>query len=180
LQVLVVIIHFVAAWKTQSLLLFLSPVPSDYPQNLNAVTVSSTEIAVSWNEVPRIGRNGIIIQYEVQYEPLMILTGDLTMNTSNTSALLRDLQEYTEYNITIRAYTSVGPGPLSPSVTNRTFEDGKLFRLLFCYQNYSNLSLFRAQCTSRQCSNPHQFLPLNPGDMGPSTKDRQEWNHHPV
>ena len=119
--------------RPQSLLLFLSPVPSDYPQNLNAVTVSSTEIAVSWNEVPAIGRNGIIIQYEVQYEPLLILTGDLTMNTSNTSALLRDLQEYTEYNITIRAYTSVGPGPLSPSVTNRTFEDGKLFRLLFSY-----------------------------------------------
>ena len=96
--------------------IILFPVPSDYPQNVSVVIVSSTEIAVSWNEVPAIGRNGIIIQYEVQYELLMILTGDLTLNTSNTSALLRDLQEYTEYNITIRAYTSVGPGPLSPSV----------------------------------------------------------------
>jgi len=117
--------------RPQSLLLFLSPVPSDYPQNLKAVTLSSAEIAVSWNEVPAIGQNGIIIQYEVQYEPLMILSGALTMNTSITSALLRDLEQYTEYNITVRAYTSVGPGPLNPGVTNRTFEDGKLFILLF-------------------------------------------------
>ena len=115
------------------LLLFLLPAPSDYPQNLSAVTVSSTKIAVSWNEVPASGQNGIIIQYRVQYEPLMVLSGALTMNTSNTSALLRNLQEYIEYNITVRAYTSIGPGPLSPSVTNRTFEDGKLFILLFSY-----------------------------------------------
>ena len=115
----------------QSLFLFLFPAPSDYPQNLNSVTVSSTEIAVSWNEVPEIGRNGIIIQYEVQYEPLMVFSDALTTNTSNTSALLRDLLEYIEYNITVRAYTSIGPGPLSPGVTNRTFEDGKLFRVQF-------------------------------------------------
>ena len=37
----------------------LFPVPSDYPQNVSVVIVSSTEIAVSWNEVPAIGRNGV-------------------------------------------------------------------------------------------------------------------------
>ena len=48
----------------------------------------------------------------------------MTMNTSNTSIVLGGLQEYVEYSISVRAYTSVGPGPFSPGVDNRTFEDG--------------------------------------------------------
>ena len=91
-------------------------------------TISSTEILVSWDEVPAIDQNGVIILYEVQYEPLMTFDEALmtmTMNTSNTSIVVGGLQEYVEYNITIRAYTSVGPGPFSPGVDNRTFEDGK-------------------------------------------------------
>ena len=73
-------------------------------------------------------QNGIIILYEVQYEPLMTFGGELmtmVMNTSNTSIVLGGLQEYVEYNISIRAYTIVGPGPFSPGVDNRTFEDSK-------------------------------------------------------
>ena len=72
-------------------------------------------------------QNGIIILYEVQYEPLMTFGGQLmtmAMNTSNTSIVLGGLQEYVEYNISVRAYTIVGPGPFSPGVDNRTFEDG--------------------------------------------------------
>ena len=78
--------------------------------------------------MPAIDQNGIILLYEVQYEPLMTFGGQLmtmTMNTSNTSIVVGGLQEYVEYNITVRAYTSVGPGPFSPGVDNRTFEDGK-------------------------------------------------------
>ena len=49
----------------------------------------------------------------------------MVMNTSNISIVLEGLQEYVEYSISIRAYTSVGRGPFSPSVNNQTFEDGK-------------------------------------------------------
>ena len=101
--------------------------PSSYPQGLTAITISSTDILVSWDEIPAIDRNGIILRYEVQYEPLMTFGGQLmtmVMNTSNTSIVLGGLQEYVEYNITVRAYTSVGPGPFSPAVNNRTAEDG--------------------------------------------------------
>ena len=56
----------------------------------------------------------------------------MTMNTSNTSIVLGGLEEYVEYNITVRAYTSVGPGPFNPSVDNRTFEDGK-YTILWSY-----------------------------------------------
>ena len=102
--------------------------PSSFPQDVTATTVSSTEILVSWDEVPPADQNGIIILYEVQYEPLMTFGGQLmtmVMNTSNISIVLGGLQEYVEYNISIRAYTSVGRGPFSPGVNNQTFEDGK-------------------------------------------------------
>ena len=110
------------------LLPYSFPAPSGYPQNVEPTTISSTEILVSWDEIPAIDQNGIIILYEVQYDPLMTFGGQLmtmAMNTSNTSIVLGRLQEYVEYNISVRAYTSVGPGPFSPTVDNRIFEDGK-------------------------------------------------------
>ena len=48
----------------------------------------------------------------------------MVMNTSNTPIVLGGLQEYVEYNIIVRAYTIVGPGPFSPAVNNRTAENG--------------------------------------------------------
>ena len=89
---------------------------------------SSTEIMVTWEEVDAIDRNGIIINYEVQFEPLQ-LTETLTtssVNTTDLTVVLSSLQEYVEYDISVRAYTSVGPGPYSDPVTERTLEDRKL------------------------------------------------------
>ena len=83
---------------------------------------------MNWNEVPEIDQNGIITEYEVMYEPLMTFGGlitTLTVNTTNLSITLMDLQEYVEYSISVRAYTSVGPGPYSVRIVRRTFEDCK-------------------------------------------------------
>ena len=48
----------------------------------------------------------------------------IVMNTNNTSIVLEGLQEHIEYNITVRAYTIVGPGPFSPAVNIWTAENG--------------------------------------------------------
>ena len=88
---------------------------------------SSTEIMVTWEEVAAIDENGVIINYEVQFVPLQftdILELD-SINTTDLMIVISGLEEYVEYNISVRAYTSVGPGPFSVAVTNRTFEDGK-------------------------------------------------------
>ena len=92
--------------------------------------MSSTEIEVSWEEVPAISRNGIITMYDVQYEPLETFNGTTSIETVNTSEpvlmmTLSGLEEYVEYKISVRTYTSIGPGPYSDPVTNRTLEDGK-------------------------------------------------------
>ena len=96
------------------------------------MVVSSTEIEVSWEEVPAINENGVITVYEILYTPLMTFEGQISANTTTISQLnitLTGLQEYVEYNISVRAYTSVGPGPYSDGVVNRTLEDGKVLNL---------------------------------------------------
>ena len=82
---------------------------------------------VIWEEVPAIDQNGLNTNYEVQIEPLQFTEALVTMpmNATNTSVLITGLEEYVEYNISVRAYTTMGAGPFSPAVTERTFEDGE-------------------------------------------------------
>ena len=110
-----------------SLNFFLFKAPTGPPENVSVNVFSSTEIKVSWNEVAEIDRFGVIIEYEVMYEPLVtfgVLTV-LSSRTSNQFIIISGLQEDIQYNISVRAYTSVGPGPYSVENTNRTLEDGE-------------------------------------------------------
>ena len=45
------------------------------------IVISSTEIEVSWEEVPAISQNGFIIMYEVQYEPLDTFDDQISIET---------------------------------------------------------------------------------------------------
>ncbi len=101
------------------------------PQNISTTTQSSTSIRVSWDPVPGLDQNGDIIVYEVRYDPLETFNGQITTgyeNTTNGSVLeitLENLQEYVEYNISVRAYTVVGAGPFSEGIVQRADEDRK-------------------------------------------------------
>ena len=110
----------------------VSTEPAAPPENVQAKAISSTTIMVTWEEVLAISQNGIIVNYEVRAEPLQF-TGELeiqTMNTTDLSANITGLEENVEYNISVRAYTSMGPGPYSDPVTERTSEDGIILFLL--------------------------------------------------
>ena len=102
------------------------------PQNVQATAVSSTEIMVTWDEIPGLDQNGIIIDYEVQIEPLDFPADIMTnlLTTTNLSILVTSLEEHVNYDISVRAYTRVGPGPYSDPVTERTLEDGKVPMIL--------------------------------------------------
>ncbi len=85
---------------------------------------------VTWDVVSAIDQNGIIIMYEVQYEPLETFNGNITTMTMTIRApqqtvVLRNLQEFVDYNISVRAFTSEGEGPYSSEITERTFQDSK-------------------------------------------------------
>ena len=96
-----------------------------------------TSILVTWNEVPAIDQNGIITVYEVMYTPLTTFGGQISTNTTNVSGselmvTLSYLQEYVNYSISVRAYTSAGQGPES-TVIELTQEAGKLANELLLY-----------------------------------------------
>ncbi len=79
--------------------------------------------------------------YEVRFEPLEMFGGQIQTQTMNVSALnvsvtLTDLEEFVNYTISVRAYTSEGEGPFSTEITEGTFEDGKItlcYTIANCY-----------------------------------------------
>ena len=109
--------------------------PSRAPTINEAMVVSPTEVEVAWLEVDQIHRNGIITVYEVDYQPMNDFgsEGVSRVNTTNTIIVLTDLHESIQYNITVRAFTSVGPGPFSSSVASVTHEAGMLHYLITRY-----------------------------------------------
>ena len=100
--------------------------PGNSPQNVTAVSLSSTTIIVTWEEVPPIDRNGMVIAYEVRYEPFETfgqLSSSDVINATNLSVILEGLHPFVNYNVSVRAYTSVGSGPYSDVVVEITQED---------------------------------------------------------
>ena len=84
---------------------------------------------MTWDPVPEIDRNGIITQYEVEFNQNTFSEISLS-NLTTTNGLqlmveLEGLEEFVEYTVRVRAYTSVGPGPFSVAVMNRTLEDSE-------------------------------------------------------
>ena len=94
-----------------------------------ALANSSTTIIVTWDIIPPIDQNGVITMYEVLYEPLETFGGAIQTQTRNVSGtemsvVLTNLEEFVNYSISVRAYTSVGEGPYSDEIREKTNTDG--------------------------------------------------------
>ena len=101
--------------------------PSAPPLNVSLLTLSSTTIYVSWDEVPAVERNGIITRYQVNYSQTAFTEDMQTMYTTDLNITLQNLHEYTTYTILVRAFTSAGAGPYSNETVTTTFEDSKYY-----------------------------------------------------
>ncbi len=101
-------------------------VPSGFPQNLIAITINSTAITVSWEEVLVNETNGIITQYNVIGVPdeSFADTVNETVDSSTVSIVFGNLEEFVVYRFTVRARTAIGFGPTSPVVSAQTAEAG--------------------------------------------------------
>ncbi|XP_068677578.1 phosphatidylinositol phosphatase PTPRQ-like isoform X2 [Montipora foliosa] len=100
--------------------------PSAPPNSVEGYNTSSKSIFVTWGEVPVSDQNGVILSYTVTYEALPPSPGSKltkTVNAPNTSITLEDLNEFTDYNLTIFASTVKGGGSISSPITVRTDED---------------------------------------------------------
>ena len=103
-------------------LCFCFTAPFTSPNISHIVTLSPTTIEAKWNDIPESDLNGIISQYEVRYKVVNESMLD-SIFTRNLSVLLSDLRASTAYEVSVRAYTSVGPGPFCMAVTNQTMDE---------------------------------------------------------
>ncbi len=68
--------------------------PRTAPVINEVMVLSPTEVEVSWSELDLIDRNGIIITYEVDYQPVVVFEGSeavLRVNITNTTIILTEL-----------------------------------------------------------------------------------------
>ena len=82
-------------------------------EGFTAFEINLTAIEAQWFEPSE--PNGIITQYEVQYNELSVnVSGD------TTSVVISRLETFVEYDIRVRAFTSRGPGPFTEIMRVRT------------------------------------------------------------
>ncbi|XP_041435755.1 receptor-type tyrosine-protein phosphatase S isoform X8 [Xenopus laevis] len=97
--------------------------PKGFPQLIERANVTSMSIQLNWLPPVLSERNGVISKYTIAYR----VAGssekpwEMDLPSSDSSFILTDLNPNTVYEVKIRAHTSKGPGPYSPTVQYRTF-----------------------------------------------------------
>ena len=99
--------------------------PAIPPLNVMAEVSSSTSAYVVWEEIPEVERTGIILGYQVRYQRIPEGSSSGMVMTDVTEVDISDLEEYTNYSISVRARTTAGFGSFSDPVMIQTFEDCK-------------------------------------------------------
>ena len=92
------------------------------------IASNSTSVTASWQLPPEIGRNGVIRGLKVMYRKISsaALLRILTINNGTIETEdVTGLDKYTQYEFQVLAFTSVGDGPRSSVVVERTKEDGE-------------------------------------------------------
>nr|XP_028567619.1 receptor-type tyrosine-protein phosphatase delta isoform X34 [Podarcis muralis] len=103
--------------------------PSGFPQNLRSESATSTSVQLSWQPPVLSERNGIITKYTLQYRDINVAHHQTEMSVvpADITMTLSGLKPDTTYDVKIRAHTSKGPGPYSPSVQFRTLPVDQVF-----------------------------------------------------
>eukprot|EP00118_Oscarella_pearsei_P024080 m.297875 g.297875 ORF g.297875 m.297875 type:complete len:3271 (+) comp40778_c0_seq3:234-10046(+) len=121
-------------------------VPSEPPRNFNVTPTCEgcipSWLFLQWEPPPFDDQNGIIISYEIYYNGSEFDTDSHQINVSGDarSFTLKNLEQYVIYDVMIRAYTSVGPGPFS-ILTVRTLFERSLAPTIASVENISSTSL---------------------------------------
>ena len=97
--------------------------PKEAPQNVSAVTETFDSINVTWRQVPEEKRDGKIILYQVR---VFSDSSYKFHNTSDRAIKIHGLEMFKMYSVQVRAFTRIGPGPLSDSTELKTKEEGIL------------------------------------------------------
>ncbi|XP_073994587.1 Down syndrome cell adhesion molecule 4 isoform X2 [Rhodnius prolixus] len=102
-------------------------VPTMPPEKVSCSTLSSVSLEIFWDPPPTEGRNGNIQGFKISYFPdeeWFIEKPEIESKKSTTTrTTLTDLMKFTNYSISVLAYTQAGDGVTSQPVYCRTAED---------------------------------------------------------
>jgi len=101
--------------------------PSVGPANVSYVASNKTTFNISWVPLSIENSHGMVILYDVKEEFLprgkrqkRSPSNSTTLNTTATYVVLYDLLLCSQYHVSVRAYTKVGPGPYSQPMVLET------------------------------------------------------------
>uniref|UniRef100_A0A8C7P4I0 Down syndrome cell adhesion molecule like 1 n=1 Tax=Oncorhynchus mykiss TaxID=8022 RepID=A0A8C7P4I0_ONCMY len=104
----------------------LEDVPSQPPQNVRAISVTSDEAVITWAEPPRLTLHGVLKGYRVVFWSLFPdgEWGEMqNITTTREQVELRGLEKFTNYSVQVLAYTQAGDGVRSNVLYIQTRED---------------------------------------------------------
>ncbi|XP_060696040.1 phosphatidylinositol phosphatase PTPRQ [Hemiscyllium ocellatum] len=112
-------------------------VPGSPPRSVMSKQLSSTTVLLSWK--PPTEPNGVILYYTIY---VWSTTTQLILNETETSVLLKNLDNNTEYYAFVTANTWLGDGGLkSNNITFRTLENSRIPEGIISYVNKSSTSV---------------------------------------
>ncbi|XP_041430161.1 protein tyrosine phosphatase receptor type D S homeolog isoform X44 [Xenopus laevis] len=96
--------------------------PSGFPQSIHCDSTSSTSVLITWQHPNLEERNGLLTKYTLMYRDINLphYPIEVPIVPADTTVTLTGLKPDTTYDVKLRAHTSKGPGPFSPSVQFRT------------------------------------------------------------
>ncbi|XP_053539018.1 receptor-type tyrosine-protein phosphatase S isoform X9 [Ictalurus punctatus] len=96
--------------------------PHGYPHISDASNITCCSVQFSWLPPVLAERNGAITEYTLAYQETgtSSMPLELRLPANEHSYTLNSLKPDSVYDVKIRAHTSVGPGPYSPTVQYRT------------------------------------------------------------
>ena len=121
-RITVIFFLYIIIWN------FSITVPSQPPRGFTLAATTSESITASWQLPPKDSRNGIITGYKLYYKKKGSSgagSPKLINSQATRSQEVTGLDKYTEYEFQILAFTSVGDGPKSTVVFEKTKEAGK-------------------------------------------------------
>ncbi|NXL51085.1 DSCL1 protein, partial [Podilymbus podiceps] len=104
----------------------LEDVPSQPPENVRAISITSDVAVISWSEPPRSTLNGVLKGYRVIFWSLYVdgEWGEMqNITTTRERVELRGMEKFTNYSVQVLAYTQAGDGVRSSVLYIQTKED---------------------------------------------------------
>ena len=97
--------------------------PTGAPRKFRVAAINRTAIEVRWRLPHFDSRGGIILGYRLFFQPAEGGGEEIMINIMNNASdtyIISNLEPDTVYRISILAYTSVGDGPRSSTLTTAT------------------------------------------------------------